>query len=49
MDTGSALLFLGGYLESECRLLYLSLSRNANFLNDFLLGKFLVSSSLYNI
>ena len=49
MDTGSALLFSAGYLESECRLLYLRLSRNATFLNDFLLGKFSVSCSLYNI
>ena len=46
MNTGSALLFSAGFLESDCRLLYL---RNANFLNDFLLGKFSVSSSLYNI
>ena len=42
-------LFSAGYLESEWCLLYLSLYINAKFLNGFLLGKFWVSSSLYNI
>jgi len=40
MDAGSALLYSAGYLETECCLLYLSLYRNAKFLNDFLQGNF---------
>jgi hypothetical protein len=41
MGTGSALLFSVGYVESECCLLYLSLYRNAKFLNDLFARKVL--------